>query len=170
VYKIYTQNFQNPVQPYSKNLSLKSVWAIFSCLYYQINIFFPKTTHKITYSVIYLATEILGQKKSEKMNNIKLILGAGGGVLVLTSFIILFIVLRRKRNKKIEKAKQRETSAAREDENLIPNPIFSNNGKEAVDTKPGVETLHYPRDSIEHTETLENGMQMSLCSRKSVAS
>lgn len=100
--------------------------------------------------------------KSEKMNdNIKLILGAGGGVLVLTGFIILFIFLRRKRNKKIEKATQSlstETTAAREQENLISNPTFSNNSKETeVDTKPGVEMLHHPRDSIEQTETLENG-------------
>ena len=107
----------------------------------------------------YLVEAKVEATNSEKMNdNIKLILGAGGGVLILTGLIILFIVLRRKRNKKIEKENQRPTTGAREEENLISNPIFSTNGKDAVDTKPGVEMLHYPRDSIENTEALEDGM------------
>ena len=109
-------------------------------------------------------------------DNIKLILGAGGGVLVLTGFIILFIFLRRKRNKKIDKANQSvstETTAAREQENLISNPTFSNmSSKEAeVDTNPGVEMLHYPRNSIEQTEILENGKDsIWLCFRLKLSS
>lgn len=90
----------------------------------------------------------------------KSILGAGGGVLGLTAFIIV-IVLRRKRNKEIEKENQRpanEIAAGREEVSLIPNPTFSD--KETP--KQGVEMLHYPRDCIEHTETLENGMSSVL--------
>jgi hypothetical protein len=82
-------------------------------------------------------------------------------VLILTGLIILFIVLRRQRNKKLEKRpanEATEVTEAREEENLISNPTYSNNDKDAVGTKPGVDTLHYPRDSIELTEMLENGM------------
>ena len=94
-------------------------------------------------------------------DNIKLILGAGVGVLILTAFIILFIILRRQRNKKMEKREPAtEGIEAREAENLISNPTYSNNSKDAVDTKPGVEVLHYPRDRIEHNEMLEDGMCM----------
>ena len=114
-------------------------------------------------NLVLFFVSVKGHHKSSTMNdNIKLILGAGGGVLVLTGVIILFIFLRWKRNKKIEKTKQlpsTEATAAREQENLIPNPIYNNNcSKETeVDTKPGVEMLHYPRDSIEQTEILEDG-------------
>lgn len=98
-------------------------------------------------------------------DNIKLILGAGGGVLVLTGIVILLIVLRRKINLKIEKENQRprvEASTTREEENLIPNPIFSVAGNVPVNTKPGVEMLHYPRESILHTEILENGKCLKM--------
>ena len=119
---------------------------------------YPK--HEILFVIVLVA------QTSDGMN-LKLILGAGGGVLILTGFIILFIVLRRKRNKKIEKGKQRTTTGtqAREEENLITNPLYSNDDKEAVETKPGVEMLHYPRDNIEHTETLEDGKKKQIYQR-----
>ena len=94
--------------------------------------------------------------------NVKVILGAGGGVLVLTVLIALFIFYRRKyRKKKVEKESQAAGAAAghsqREDQRLIPNPVFTKDKKEPMDETPGVELLDYPRDSIQYTEILENG-------------
>ncbi|XP_046853381.1 muscle, skeletal receptor tyrosine-protein kinase-like isoform X2 [Xenia sp. Carnegie-2017] len=99
--------------------------------------------------------------------NMKVILGAGVGVLVLTVLIVLFIFYRRKyRKKKVEKESQATGAAAghsqREDQRLIPNPVFTEDKKEPMDETPGVEMLDYPRDSIQYTEILENDSQIEM--------